>query len=65
MNCLNRLKLNIFLPHDIDTSFPLKFKFAIVGDSNTAGNVELVCRWNISNQGSDVYWATNSPNGKS
>jgi hypothetical protein len=57
---VDRLGLNIFLPHDIDTSFPLKFKFAIVGDSNTAGNVELVCRWNISNQGSDVYWAANS-----
>jgi len=59
-NTVDRLGMNIFLPQDIDTSFPIKLKFAIIGSSNTDGDVELVCRWNTTNSGSSVYYSTGS-----
>jgi len=57
---VDRLGANIFLPEDLDNSFPMKLKFAIIGDSSTDGDVEFVARWNTSNAGSSVYRTTSS-----
>lgn len=54
-DAVNRLGMNIFLPEDIDVSFPVKIKFAIVGTVAGSGDVELVCRWNTTNDGSTIY----------
>jgi hypothetical protein len=59
-NTVDRLGMNIFLPQDLDISFPIKIKFAIVGSTSTSGNVQLVCRWNTTNSGSSVYYSTAS-----
>ena len=55
---VDRIGMNIFLPMDFDISFPLKLKFAILGDSGSGGNVEFVARWNTTNSGSSVYRTT-------
>lgn len=55
---VDRLGTNIFLPEDIDNGFPMKLKFAILGDSSTDGDVEFLARWNTSNAGSSVYRST-------
>jgi len=55
---VDRLGMNILLPEDIDNSFPMKVKFAVLGDTSTDGDVEFVARWNTSNAGSSVYRTT-------
>jgi len=55
---VDRLGMNIFLPMDLDVGFPIKIKFAILGDSGTPGDVEFVARWNTTNNGSTVYRTT-------
>lgn len=57
---VDRLGANIFLSEDLDNSFPMKLKFAIIGDSSTDGDVEFVARWNTSNVGSSIYRTTAS-----
>jgi len=59
-NTIDRLGMSIFLPEDIDTSFPLKMKFAIIGSSDTDGDVHFVCRWNTTNAGSVIYRSTST-----
>lgn len=57
-NTTDRIGLNEFLPTDLDTSFPVKIKFSIVGDTAATGNVEFIARWNVSNNGSNIYRTT-------
>jgi hypothetical protein len=52
---LSRLCLATFIPTDIDNSFPVKLKFAIIGDSATSGDVELTFRYDFSSKDSAVY----------
>ena len=59
-NTVDRLGLNEFLPTSIDTSFPLKVRFAIVGSSGTAGDAHFTARWHYSNSGSTVHRSTSS-----
>tara|TARA_R110002153_G_scaffold273997_3_gene446410 strand:- start:34817 stop:37186 length:2370 start_codon:yes stop_codon:yes gene_type:complete len=51
----DRIGLNEFLPMDIDTSFPVKIKFAVVGSSNTNGMVTFTAAWTTSNAAHAVY----------
>ena len=46
-----------FVPTDMDVSFPMKVKFAVIGDSDVSGNVELMARYNCSNTGSQVFFS--------
>jgi hypothetical protein len=59
-NTVDRIGLNEFLPTDLDTSFPVKIKFTIIGDNAGPGDVEFVARWNTSNNGDNIYRATAS-----
>ena len=51
-SCIAR---SLFLPTDIDNSFPVKLKFEFIGDSAVVGNVQFICRYNYSNANSNVY----------
>jgi len=66
---LSRLCLATFIPTDIDNSFPVKLKFAIIGDSATSGDVKFTFRYDFSSKDSSIYTAevdapTNTPNEK-
>jgi len=52
---LSRLCLATFIPTDIDNSFPVKLKFAIIGDSVTSGNVKFTFRYDFSSKDSSIY----------
>lgn len=54
-SAIDRIGSSIFLPNDFDNSFPVKLKFAIIGDTGVSGDVEFTARWNISNNSSSVY----------
>lgn len=54
----DRIGLCEFLPPDIDTSFPLKIKFACLGSSAVSGDVDFNVRWGITNAASAVYTTT-------
>jgi hypothetical protein len=55
---VDRLGMNLFLPPDLDVSFPIKIKVALIGTSSGNGQVELICRWNTTNEGENVYPST-------
>jgi hypothetical protein len=57
-NTVDRIGLNEFLPTDIDTSFPIKIKFTVIGDTGTDGDAEFVARWNFTNAGDAIYRTT-------
>jgi len=52
---LSRLCLATFIPTDIDNSFPVKLKFAIIGDSATSGDVKFTFRYDFSSKDSAIY----------
>jgi len=54
-NTLDRIGFNVYLPPDLDTSFPVKLKFAFIGDSSTPGDVQFTARWDTSVAGVNVY----------
>jgi hypothetical protein len=59
---IDRLGLNSYLPQNIDTSFPLKLKWAFTGTSDSANNVKWIIRWGFTADGDDIYDTTsNSP----
>ena len=62
---VDRIGLNEFLPMDMDTSFPIKIQMTIVGNNATAGTVEFIARWNLSNEGDTIYLTAGSAPGTS
>lgn len=46
---------NTYLPFDIDTSFPIKLRFAFVCDDATAGDVQWIVNWKYTTSGDPVY----------
>jgi len=54
----DRIALAVYLPADIDTSTPLKLQWSWITDDNTNGNTRWVIRWAVSNDGSNIYYAS-------
>nr|QBK88863.1 MAG: hypothetical protein LCMiAC01_05450 [Mimivirus LCMiAC01] len=55
---VTRIGLSTYIKKCTDTSFPIKLKFAFVGDSDTAGDVEWKVRYAYTTSGSSVYHNT-------
>lgn len=54
-NTLSKICLTSFIQNDIDNSFPIKLKIAVIGSSGTSGNVKFTIRYDFSDVDSDVY----------
>ena len=55
---VTRIGLNTYMKTCTDTSFPIKLKFAFMGDNNTAGDVEWKVRYAYTTSGSSIYHNT-------
>jgi hypothetical protein len=51
----DRIGFNTFLPADVDTSTPIRFRWAWFTDDATANGVDWVIRWGWNTDGDSVY----------
>ena len=54
-NNTDRLGFNSNMPYDLDTSFPIKLQWEIIGTDSNQGDVHWVIRWGRSSNGIKVY----------
>lgn len=56
LNVGSKACLNMFIPQNIDTTFPIKLKIAYVLDDSSSGNINLRLRYAKTNSECDIYF---------
>lgn len=56
----DRIGFNAYLPLDLDTSSPVKFRWSVITDNSGGGDISWAIRWAYSTDGDSVYENTGS-----